>query len=620
MALVTDIASALAEELAEDLGIKIPSSELAKYASSLVTVEALKSCADLVWPAVAQGITFSAVGLTLAVIRKKLKDVEKQLNLLLDKDKKVATDKFHQAVISIENGNYHAANVNFEKALDKATEGYYLCRDNLARLYCGKLRLLAVIMTKCYDPELNIFLPYFKIGHRLKKELAQTVKYILDELLAEVEANRRNELRLTDAMLLRQKDKSRQLKATISDILKVTYPVLSVGMQWTCPCEVIEEESDVLALKIYPEYVPFYKENTVKLVIGTGNESKLRYMLSLYREKRGKLHVDVRTEQVDTEMTANFSTVFMLNKLLCPNTSRKSSKMNRESQKVSLTVLPPEEPSQEDKNVFNIEGSSSEDSEGVLTCSIFGLEVFKGRCAIFKDCSLLVISAARNCKSQIVSSVLKDCSAASINAQNKDGKSPLSMAATYGYPYLLQWLLDRPEIQANIADKDGNTALHLAVKYNQYKAIAVFVTRLENLDTLNDEKMTPLHLACRTGDLKAVQLLIESGANFPTSAQDFLRGSEQTPLFVASQHNSLEVARYLIQSGSNPFHSGRILDGATPFWMACKAGNSNMVKFMLSGKFATTSETNLSFEGLSAGQVAQGHPDVVKILRGKGIS
>ena len=61
---------------------------------------------DFILPAVADGMSFSATGITLAVIRRQLKDLHKKVDLLLGSVGETAKDKFEEAMVSLENDNF----------------------------------------------------------------------------------------------------------------------------------------------------------------------------------------------------------------------------------------------------------------------------------------------------------------------------------------------------------------------------------------------------------------------------------------------------------------------------------------------------------------------------------
>ena len=63
--------------------------------------------------------TFHSIGLTLALIQHKLRELNKKLDLLLDCNKKTAKDKLSEALNALEHENFHDAFEEFKKAGDK---------------------------------------------------------------------------------------------------------------------------------------------------------------------------------------------------------------------------------------------------------------------------------------------------------------------------------------------------------------------------------------------------------------------------------------------------------------------------------------------------------------------
>ena len=74
--------------------------------SSLIDVLLSKAGLDFILPAVADGMSFSATGITLAVIRRQLKELHKKVDLLLSSVGETAKDKFEEAMVSLENDNF----------------------------------------------------------------------------------------------------------------------------------------------------------------------------------------------------------------------------------------------------------------------------------------------------------------------------------------------------------------------------------------------------------------------------------------------------------------------------------------------------------------------------------
>ena len=78
----------------------------------------------------------------------------------------------------------------------------------------------------------------------------------------------------------------------------------------------------------------------------------------------------------------------------------------------------------------------------------------------------------------------------------------------------------------------------------------------------NECQSTPLHYACKSGDLQIVQYLIEKGAN--VEAQNSIGNG---PLHLASGYGKTNIVKYLISKGANKYAKNE--DCETPFDVAC---------------------------------------------------
>ena len=159
---IDGLVATIAEELSQSMGLCIPAPELVKVAGVMVATETVRSGLDLLIPSASTAMSFSTTGLTLAIIQKKLRDMSKKIDVLLDVGRKSAKDKLAEALTSLENENFPDAYVAFEKAADKATDGFHTSQDNESRVSCAKIKLFCVLMMKCYDKSKAHFLPFDK--------------------------------------------------------------------------------------------------------------------------------------------------------------------------------------------------------------------------------------------------------------------------------------------------------------------------------------------------------------------------------------------------------------------------------------------------------------------------
>ena len=132
---------------------------------------------------------------------------------------------------------------------------------------------------------------------------------------------------------------------------------------------------------------------------------------------------------------------------------------------------------------------------------------------------------------------------ADVRHRNKMGISPLSAAAPYGGPEIIEMLLSR----------GGNT----------------------NINDTDYLDRTPLNRACQNVNSKVIELLINNGA-FVNHRNKF----GDTPLYLCAWWGRLENAKVLIEAGAEL--NEKTKTGITPLDVASRNGNTEMVKLLLS--------------------------------------
>ncbi len=125
-----------------------------------------------------------------------------------------------------------------------------------------------------------------------------------------------------------------------------------------------------------------------------------------------------------------------------------------------------------------------------------------------------------------------------------DGWTPLHLAAFWGHQDMLDMLLkrgaqiDRP----SLSDASfGNSPLQAAIGKGQVKAVRLLLERGANVAFSQEPShLTPLHIAASRSNIEIVQLLLEWGADPQVMSADFL-----TPIDVAKERNHLEIVQLL---------------------------------------------------------------------------
>lgn len=102
-----------------------------------------------------------------------------------------------------------------------------------------------------------------------------------------------------------------------------------------------------------------------------------------------------------------------------------------------------------------------------------------------------------------------------INLMPEFGETPLMYACKQNHPEIMVYLLSHGA-QAEIANADGQTALHNACFSGCLEAVKALVTK-DNINQANKSGMTPLKIACANHHLEVASYLIEQGAHLQTN-------------------------------------------------------------------------------------------------------
>ncbi|KAL6463601.1 hypothetical protein MHYP_G00279920 [Metynnis hypsauchen] len=166
---------------------------------------------------------------------------------------------------------------------------------------------------------------------------------------------------------------------------------------------------------------------------------------------------------------------------------------------------------------------------------------------------------------------------------------------------------------ANMADQNGNTALHYSVSHSNFRVVQKLLDAgVCNIDQQNKAGYTPIMLAALAAvetqeDMKVVEGLFRKG---DVNAKAIQAG--QTALMLAVSHGRLDMVKVLLTSGSKV----NIQDdeGSTALMCASEHGHTDIVKLLLThpGCDATLSDNDDS-TALSVALEA-GHKDIAMLL------
>lgn len=124
--------------------------------------------------------------------------------------------------------------------------------------------------------------------------------------------------------------------------------------------------------------------------------------------------------------------------------------------------------------------------------------------------------------------------------------------------------------------EDRKYDLHEACKEGREICVRYILSRnnAEKLDTLNEDKLTPLHIACDNGNITIIELLLRHGSPIDASGRHGWR-----PIHVACMRGHVKAVEILVKQSASLLL--RDSDGWSPLQWACMKGHTNLVKFLV---------------------------------------
>ncbi|WAR08526.1 ANK3-like protein, partial [Mya arenaria] len=135
---------------------------------------------------------------------------------------------------------------------------------------------------------------------------------------------------------------------------------------------------------------------------------------------------------------------------------------------------------------------------------------------------------------------------------------------------------DSDKVDVNFQDQNGLTALHYAAREYHHAAVQLLLENKAELDDIDGNKRTPLHIAAIKGNVEAAKLLLTSKKN----GVDCEDGDGNTPLMLASKYGNEELIDFLIDKYKCNINYQNE-DGMTALHYAALYGKENAVKKLL---------------------------------------
>eukprot|EP01132_Coremiostelium_polycephalum_P000126 gene126-172_t len=146
-------------------------------------------------------------------------------------------------------------------------------------------------------------------------------------------------------------------------------------------------------------------------------------------------------------------------------------------------------------------------------------------------------------------------------------------SAQFGFKDVLSLLIEKVR-EINKVNDEGSTALHLAVNSGHKEVTELLIAKGVDVNKSYKDGRTPLYVAAFKGYKELVELLIAKGADVNKPAND---GS--TPLHVAALEGHKELAELLIAKGADVNRPDN--DGSTPLGVAVDGNHKELAELLV---------------------------------------
>jgi len=177
--------------------------------------------------------------------------------------------------------------------------------------------------------------------------------------------------------------------------------------------------------------------------------------------------------------------------------------------------------------------------------------------------------------------------------QDISNNTPLILAIFNSFDDISKELIELTDNKdyLDIKNNDNNTALRLAVQYNNENIAELLIKRGVDINGEVEQGNTPLLYAIQHNNENIAILLIENGAD-----KNKENNSGFTPLSYAVLHDNENIAKLLIANGSDTNKENN--SGNTPLLYAVQNDNENITKLLIENGADKNKENNSGFTPL----------------------
>jgi len=153
--------------------------------------------------------------------------------------------------------------------------------------------------------------------------------------------------------------------------------------------------------------------------------------------------------------------------------------------------------------------------------------------------------------------------------------SPLVLSVQKQRKRVFDLLIQNKKVDINLKNRQGFTALFLAVQIPDDSYYTRELIRAGAKVNLTAKTVTPLYVACSSGNYESVHSLVKAGANINVVATV---NKSSTPLMRAVMSGNSKIVKLLLEKGAD--RNAQTTDGETALSIAEKSGHDDIAQLL----------------------------------------
>ncbi|XP_067659906.1 putative ankyrin repeat protein RF_0381 [Haliotis asinina] len=201
---------------------------------------------------------------------------------------------------------------------------------------------------------------------------------------------------------------------------------------------------------------------------------------------------------------------------------------------------------------------------------------------------------------------------ANVSLHDNKGNNVLHFACRGGDVEVVKYVLAQDMVDINSRGWKRMTPAMMAAQKGNREVLELLVNKGVKVSLMDKKGNNILHFACRKGHVEVVEhILSENMVDINSKNKQGM-----IPVFMAAEKGHKEVVELLFRSGGDMSLTSR--GGSNVLHFACRGGNVDLVKFVLSHKMTDINSTGRRHLTPVLTAAAEGHKEVVELLVSEG--